>query len=236
VPGSIRSVEKTPRSVVSVSSRSASESLTERGSEAAEGCRAKYWEEGPGTLGRYPWVVAPHAIRIIGDPVLKQKTADVTKVDAAFVKLVDDMFVTMYDAPGVGLAAPQVGVQQRFFVYDYDDRPGVIINPHIVESRGEFTFVEGCLSVPGLSWEIVRPDEIHVRGFDLDGNEVDLELDDYAGRVFQHEIDHLEGVLLVEHLTEEQRQEARKAIRELRMRGVERLPEPELAAGRLRLP
>ena len=180
--------------------------------------------------------MAPHAIRIIGDPVLKQKAADVHKVDGAFVKLVDDMFVTMYDAPGVGLAAPQVGVQQRFFVYDYDDEPGIIINPTIVESRGELAFVEGCLSVPGLSWEIVRPNEIHVKGFDLDGNEVDLELDDYAGRVFQHEIDHLEGVLLVEHLTEEQRQEARKAIRELRMRGIERLPEPEVAAGRLRLP
>jgi peptide deformylase len=180
--------------------------------------------------------VAPHEIRIIGDPVLKQKAADVTKVDGAFIKLVDDMFVTMYDAPGVGLAAPQVGVQKRFFVYDYDDEPGIILNPTIVEARGEFTFVEGCLSVPGLSWEITRPDEIHVKGFDLDGNEVDLELDEYAGRVFQHEIDHLEGVLLVEHLTDEQRQEARKAIRELRMRGIERLPEPEVAAGRLRLP
>ena len=73
--------------------------------------------------------MAPHAIRIIGDPVLKQKAADVSKVDGSFVKLVDDMFVTMYDAPGVGLAAPQVGVQQRFFVYDYDDEPGIIINP-----------------------------------------------------------------------------------------------------------
>ena len=125
--------------------------------------------------------MAPHAIRIIGDPVLKQKAADVTRVDGALAKLIDDMFVTMYDAPGVGLAAPQVGVQQRFFVYDYDDEPGVIINPTIVESRGEFAFVEGCLSVPGLSWEIVRPDEIHVTGFDLDGNEVSLELDEYAG-------------------------------------------------------
>ena len=68
--------------------------------------------------------MAPHAIRIIGDPVLKQKAADVDKVDGAFAKLVDDMFDTMYEAPGVGLAAPQVGVQKRFFVYDYDDQPG----------------------------------------------------------------------------------------------------------------
>jgi peptide deformylase len=180
--------------------------------------------------------VAPHAIRIIGDPVLKQRAAEVTRVDGAFAKLVDDMFVTMYDAPGVGLAAPQVGVQQRFFVYDYDDQPGVIINPVIVESRGELEFVEGCLSVPGLSWEIVRPAEIHVKGYDLDGNEVDLELDDYAARVFQHEIDHLEGVLLVERLTEEQRREARKALRELRMGHAGPVPEPEVAGRGLRLP
>jgi peptide deformylase len=179
--------------------------------------------------------VAPHAIRIIGDPVLKQKAADVDKVDGSFVRLVDDMFVTMYDAPGVGLAAPQVGVQKRFFVFDYDERPGVIINPVIVESGGEAEFTEGCLSVPGLHWEIVRPAEIHVKGFDLEGNELDLELDDYAARVFQHEIDHLEGILLVEHLTDEQRQEARKALRELRMRNLGPLPEPEVGAGRLRL-
>ncbi|HEY6530851.1 MAG TPA: peptide deformylase [Acidimicrobiales bacterium] len=180
--------------------------------------------------------MAPHAIRIIGDPVLKQKAAEVTRVDGALVKLIDDMFVTMYDAPGVGLAAPQVGIQQRFFVYDYDDEPGVILNPTIVESRGEFAFVEGCLSVPGLSWEIVRPAEIHVRGVDLDGNQIDLELDDYPARVFQHEIDHLEGVLLVEHLTDEQRQEARKALRELRMGTAGLRVEPEVAAGGLRLP
>jgi peptide deformylase len=180
--------------------------------------------------------MAPHAIRIIGDPVLKQKAAEVSKVDGALAKLVDDMFVTMYDAPGVGLAAPQVGVQQRFFVYDYDDRPGVILNPVIVESRGESEFTEGCLSVPGLHWDIVRPAEIHVKGHDLDGRELDLELDDYAARVFQHEIDHLEGILLIEHLTDEQRQEARKALRELRMRSAGAVPEPEVAAGRLRLP
>lgn len=179
--------------------------------------------------------MAPHEIRIIGDPVLKQRAAEVSKVDGSFVKLVDDMFVTMYDAPGVGLAAPQVGVQQRFFIYDYDDRPGVILNPTIVESRGEAVFVEGCLSVPGLSWEILRPAEIHVRGYDLDGNELDLELDEYPCRVFQHEIDHLEGVLLVEHLTDEQRREARAALRELRMRRAGGPDAPEVGAGSLRL-
>lgn len=180
--------------------------------------------------------MALQSIRIIGDPVLSQRAADVTKVDGAFARLVQDMFVTMYDAPGVGLAAPQIGVQQRFFVYDHDDAPGVLINPVIVESRGEAEFTEGCLSIPGLHFEIVRPAEIHVTGYDLDGREIDLELDDFAARVFQHEIDHLDGVLMEAHLTPEQLSEARSALRALRERGVGRLPEPEVGVGRLRLP
>jgi peptide deformylase len=179
--------------------------------------------------------MAPHAIRVIGDPVLTQRAADVTRVDGAFAKLVQDMFVTMYDAPGVGLAAPQIGVQQRFFVFDHDDDPGVIINPVIVESRGEAEFSEGCLSVPGLHWDIIRPAEIHVKGYDLEGNEFDLELDDFACRVFQHEIDHLDGVLLVDLLDDEQRTEARGALRELRALGARQLPQPEVGGSRLRL-
>lgn len=175
------------------------------------------------------------AIRIIGDPVLTQRAADVTDVDGRLVRLVQDMFVTMYDAPGVGLAAPQVGVQKRFFVYDHDDEPGIVINPVIVESRGEAEFVEGCLSIPGLSFEIVRPAEIHVKGFDLEGNELDLELDDFAARVFQHEIDHLDGILMEARLTPEQLAEARSALRQLRERGIGRLPDPEVGIG-LRLP
>lgn len=180
--------------------------------------------------------MALQTIRIIGDPVLSQRAADVSNVDGRFVKLVRDMFVTMYDAPGVGLAAPQIGVQQRFFVFDHDDEPGVIINPVIVESRGEVEFTEGCLSIPGLHFEIVRPAEIHVTGFDLDGNELDLELDDFAARVFQHEIDHLDGILMEKHLSPEQLAEARSALRLLRERGITRIPEPEVGLGRLRLP
>jgi len=175
------------------------------------------------------------SIRIIGDPVLTQRAADVDDVDGRMVRLVQDMFVTMYEAPGVGLAAPQIGVQKRFFVYDHDDRPGVVINPVIVESRGEAEFVEGCLSIPGLSFEIVRPAEIHVRGFDLDGNELDLELDDFAARVFQHEIDHLDGVLMESLLTPEQLADARDALRRLRSMGIGGLPDAEVGRG-LRLP
>jgi len=185
---------------------------------------------------RYPCAMAPHSIRIIGDPVLTQRASEVTNVDGAFARLVQDMFVTMYDAPGVGLAAPQIGVQKRFFVFDHDDAPGVIINPVIVESRGEAEFTEGCLSIPGLHFEIIRPAEIHVKGYDLDGNELDLELDDFASRVFQHEIDHLEGILMETLLTPEQLAESRAALRELRALGVGQLPEPEVGLGRLRLP
>lgn len=158
--------------------------------------------------------MAPYQIRVFGDPVLKQRAKEVTDIDDALVRLVDDMLTTMYEAPGVGLAAPQVGVQKRLFVYDWGEGPGVVINPEIRESGGEWVFEEGCLSVPGLSWEIVRPKQIHVVGRDLDGNEVDLELDEYEARVFQHELDHLEGVLLLEHLTPEQRRDAMKILRQ----------------------
>ena len=158
--------------------------------------------------------MAPYQIRVFGDPVLKQRAKEITEIDDALVRLTDDMLVTMYDAPGVGLAAPQVGVQKRLFVYDWGDGPGVLINPEIRESDGEWTFEEGCLSVPGLSWEIIRPKTIHVVGIDLDGNAVDVDLDEYEARVFQHELDHLEGVLLLEHLEEDARRDALKILRQ----------------------
>jgi peptide deformylase len=158
--------------------------------------------------------MAPYQIRLFGDPVLKQRAKEVTEIDDALVRLTDDMLVTMYDAPGVGLAAPQVGVQKRLFVYDWGEGPGVVINPEVCESDGEWVFEEGCLSVPGLSWEITRPKRIHVVGVDLDGDDVDLELDEYEARVFQHELDHLEGVLLIERLDDDARREALKVLRQ----------------------
>lgn len=164
---------------------------------------------------------APYGIRIVGDPVLTQRAAEVTEIDGRLAKLADDMLDTMYDAPGVGLAAPQVGVQKRFFVYDLGEGDGgqVLINPVIGETDGEWEFTEGCLSVPGLSWDIVRPKRIHVTGIDLDGNDVEFEADEFFARVIQHELDHLDGVLLLEHLDPEQRKEAKRAVRELQMAG-----------------
>jgi peptide deformylase len=161
--------------------------------------------------------MATHTIRVFGDPVLKRPAAPVTDVDGALAKLVDAMYETMYDAPGVGLAAPQVGVQQRFFVYDIGDGPFVLLNPEIVGASGEWVYEEGCLSLPGLAFEIARPKVITVKAQDLDGNEVVIEGDELLGRVFLHEIDHLDGVLMLDRLDGDDR---KRAMRELREQGM----------------
>ncbi len=152
-------------------------------------------------------------IRQYGDPVLRERTREVEDIDGALASLVESMVETMYAAPGTGLAANQIGVQRRVFVYDIGDGARTVINPRIVESDGEWAFDEGCLSVPGLSWEIVRPNTVHLVGLDLDGNEISIEASEMEGRVFQHELDHLDGILLVERLDEEQRKEALKILR-----------------------
>jgi peptide deformylase len=149
----------------------------------------------------------PYSIRLFGDPVLKQKAAEITNVDGSLVRLAEDMIVTMREAPGIGLAAPQVGVQRRLFVYELQDETGphVIVNPTISESRGE--------------WEYERPKEVHLTGFDLDGNEVSIEADELAARLFQHELDHLDGVLLLERLDKDTRKQALRTLREIDMNG-----------------
>jgi peptide deformylase len=158
--------------------------------------------------------MASYQIRLFGDPVLKQRATEVTDIDGKIAKLAEDMVQTMYEAPGSGLAATQVGVEKRLFVYDAGDGPRTIVNPTISESRGEWAFDEGCLSVPGLAWEIVRPKEVHLTGYDLDGNEVSIEADEFEARVFQHEMDHLDGILLLEHLDQEQSKEAKAILRD----------------------
>lgn len=155
-----------------------------------------------------------YPIRIIGDPILRQRASEITDITPALVKLADDMLTTMYEAPGVGLAAPQIGVDRRIFVYDIGDGPGVIINPVIAESSGEWVYKEGCLSIPDMAWDLVRPKEVHLLGKDLDGNDVDIEADELLARCFQHEVDHLDGVLVVERLNADQRKEAMKIIRQ----------------------
>jgi peptide deformylase len=157
--------------------------------------------------------VATYNIRQFGDPVLRQRAREVGEIDGRLVQLSHDMIETMYAAPGVGLAAPQVGIERRMFVYDAGDGPATIVNPEIVESDGEWTYREGCLSIPELTWAVVRPRTIHLKGRDLDGNEVDIEADDFLARVFQHELDHLDGVLYVERLDPDERKKVMKILR-----------------------
>ncbi len=152
-------------------------------------------------------------IRIYGDPVLTQVTTEIENIDGRIAALAQTMIETMNEAPGVGLAANQVGVQKRLFVYDQGEGPHVVVNPKILETDGEWTYEEGCLSVPGLSWEITRANTVHLVGFDLDGNEIDVQTDEYEGRILQHEMDHLDGVLLIERLDADQRREAKQILR-----------------------
>lgn len=162
-------------------------------------------------------MAAPYEIRVIGDPVLRQRATDVTDIDGKLARLADDMLTTMYEAPGLGLAGPQVGVQKRIFVYDVGEGPQVVINPEVRESSGEWAFDEGCLSIPGLSFELVRPKEVHLVGYDLHGNELSIEADELLARCFQHELDHLDGVLFIERLQDDERKAAMKIIREQKL-------------------
>jgi peptide deformylase len=138
---------------------------------------------------------------------------EIEEIDGKIVRLSEEMLETMYAAPGVGLAAPQVGIERRIFVYDVGEGPMTVINPEIVESRGEWEYEEGCLSVPDLHWLIVRPKEVHLVGHDLQGNELSIEADELLGRVFQHELDHLDGILLLERLERDQRKQAMRVLR-----------------------
>lgn len=156
-----------------------------------------------------------HQIRIFGDPVLKTEAAEVTNIDGKVATLAEEMLDVMYDAPGLGLAAPQVGIQKQIFVYDVGDGPKTIINPRIAESSGEWLYEEGCLSIPGLYVEMLRPKDVLMVGLDLDGNEIQVEATELEARLFQHELDHLHGVLMFERMTPEQRKEAMTMWRRL---------------------
>ncbi len=156
------------------------------------------------------------SIRIYGDPVLKSKAAPVTDIDGKLVRLVDDMFDTLYESElGIALAAPQIGVQKQVFVWDLDERPMVVFNPEIVESSGEWVYDEGCLSIPGLYVEMVRPKQVLMRGIGLDGETVEIEADELEARLYQHELDHLNGVLMFDRMTPDQRKEALSEYRRL---------------------
>jgi len=154
-------------------------------------------------------------IRVIGDPVLREHAHEVTEFDRGLRKLAKRMIRTMHDAPGVGLAAPQVGVLQRLLVYDVDDDPRVLVNPVLDEFSDETEESdEGCLSVPGVTMPVERSVSVRVRGQDEYGEAVDFRAEGFEARVIQHEIDHLDGVLIVDRTTRSARAAALRAMRD----------------------
>ena len=142
--------------------------------------------------------MALRTIRTIGDDILTKKCKEVKDMTPRMQTLVDDMFETMYETGGVGLAAPQVGVLRRIVVIDVDDRPITLVNPVITETSGEQTGSEGCLSVPGKAGEVTRPMKVTVKAFDREMNEFTLEGEELLARAICHELDHLEGKLYVD--------------------------------------
>jgi peptide deformylase len=155
-------------------------------------------------------------IRMFPDPVLREPAATVEVVDDDVRKLIADMGETMRAAPGIGLAAPQVGVQRRVFVYSLTEEDEIIgvVNPEIVVREGEITDVEACLSIPGVSADVSRAQRVVVKGLDANGDPIEIDASDLEARCMQHEIDHLDGVLYIDHLDDDQRKEVLRFLRE----------------------
>ena len=139
--------------------------------------------------------MALRTIRTEGDPVLTKKCRPVEHMTPRLVQLTEDMLDTMYEAMGVGLAAPQVGILKRIVVIDIGEGPLVLINPEILESSGEQTGDEGCLSVPGMAGQVTRPEYVRVKAQNIDMQEVEYEGEGLLARAFCHEIDHLDGLM-----------------------------------------
>lgn len=152
----------------------------------------------------------------IGEEVLREKTSDVKTFDSAFSTLLDAMFETLAEADGVGLAAPQVGIPQRFFIVDLrkgDEGKFVFVNPEIIEtSVEEVPYEEGCLSIPGIYREIVRPERVKVTAQDARGKRFTISASGLLARVIQHENDHLNGKLFVDYLPEDERAKIERRV------------------------
>jgi peptide deformylase len=156
-------------------------------------------------------------IRKLGDPVLREPCRDVEVFDELMHRLYKDMLETMYNAPGVGLAAPQIGLSLRFFVCDANDGngPGAVANPVLFEHDGEQVEEEGCLSIPNLWYPTTRALHVGLSGQDLEGQPISLEWEGLRARIFQHETDHVNGLLFIDRLSEEDRRQAMAEMREL---------------------
>jgi peptide deformylase len=175
-------------------------------------------------------------IRLFGDPVLRTTATPVTDFDAELRSLVRDLTDTMLEAPGVGLAAPQIGVGLRVFTYNVEGQVGHLVNPRLDLSTEEQTGLEGCLSIPDLTFECTRALQVVATGFDMHGEPVTLDGSGLLARAVQHETDHLDGVLFVDRLDRQTRREAMKAIRDSEWAGlapptVKVSPHPMLGRG-----
>ena len=164
--------------------------------------------------------MAALSIRIYGDPVLRKRAQEITKVDEKIRKLASGMLDMLKDAGGMGLAANQVGEELRILVVDrsrfqLEDSPLIVINSVIVDSYGEQTEEEGCLSLPGIYADVTRPLELTVRGIDIDEKEIVIEAKGILSRVLAHEIDHLDGILFVDHLSSIKRRLLSKKLKKL---------------------
>ena len=163
------------------------------------------------------------AIRALGDPVLRERAAPVDRFDDALRTLAEDMVETMRAAPGVGLAANQVGLRLACFVYDdREGHEGFVANPELSEHDGEETIDEGCLSIPGPYHPTSRALRIRLRGMDLHGRPIDVAADGLLARIFQHETDHLNGMLFIDRLDDDGRRDVMRQLREFEVERSER--------------
>jgi peptide deformylase len=163
--------------------------------------------------------MAVRPIRLFGDPLLRTKAEPVTDFDAELRALVSDLTDTMLEAPGSGLAAPQLGVGLRVFTYNVDDEVGHLVNPELTLSEETQFGPEGCLSIPELTFDCVRALRTVAKGFNMYGDPITIEGSDLLARALQHETDHLDGVLFVDRLDRETRKQAMRAIREAEWSG-----------------
>jgi peptide deformylase len=166
--------------------------------------------------------VAIQPIRLFGDPILRKPAIEVVDFDKELRRLITDLTDTMLEAPGAGLAAPQIGVGLRAFTWNVDGEVGHLVNPRLELSEETQDGPEGCLSIPGLTLDCRRALDVVAHGFDMYGEPVTIRGSEYLARAIQHETDHLDGVLFVDRLDAEARKAAMRAIRESEWFGLER--------------
>ncbi len=168
-------------------------------------------------------------ITVYGDSILRKKASPVLEIDDTLISIIRNMFQTMHNANGIGLAANQIGLAKRVFIVDVSPvegyekiKPMTLLNPKIVSKSDDLdSYEEGCLSIPELKSEVIRPKGIEISFFDLDMKEYKMEVDDLIARVIQHELDHLNGVLFIDHLSEENKKKFKKHLNKIKNRKLD---------------